>query len=239
MSDLKRIDLDTIKKTAQTLHLQSRRVVEKMLEIMKVQSSDGKIGWDEFRTLLFTVMPNSLEGQITLFLRSYVPQEVQKSDIDNYCFSKADILKICKDCLEPMFKVTDDEFFTQLYTNYADILFKILGMQENTEDKISLRRLKKLICQADGYDRDMLALLYGVTGIMRLDENTEYEELGTKIELHDVSTTSDSMEGDLQEQQNQGRGRNNRNVESVQDANFLVSFQNTAAETMVNKENDK
>ena len=39
---------------------------------------------------------------------------------------------------------------------------------------ISLKKLKKHICQADGYERDLLLLLYGSTGIFRLDRKTEF-----------------------------------------------------------------
>ena len=104
------------------------------------------ISWEEFRTMLFTLMPNTLEGQITLFLRSYVPDRVPKSEIDDHRFTREDIVKISRDCLEPLFKVTDDNFFEELYKNYATILFKILGMCEGSEETIPLRQLKKLIC---------------------------------------------------------------------------------------------
>ena len=64
-----------------------------MLEwIRLVSSKDGKISWEEFRDLLTTIMPNNLEGKITLFLRSYVPKEVNRAEVDNYRFSKQDIM---------------------------------------------------------------------------------------------------------------------------------------------------
>lgn len=61
------------------------------------------------------------------------------------------------------------------------------------EKKLSLRRLKKIICKAEGYERDMLALLYGSTGIMSLDEKTQFLTKGGKIELKDISETSPSV----------------------------------------------
>lgn len=78
-----------------------------------------------------------------------------------------------------MFKVTNDKFFAELSQNYAQIIYKIVGMDWNIDEskpekKLSLRRLKKIICKADGYERDMLALMYGATGIMSLDEKTQF-----------------------------------------------------------------
>ena len=69
--------------------------------------------------------------------------------------------------------MTNDEFFHMLYTNYAKIIYKIIGLEWNQdpkkkEKKISLRRLKNSICKAEGYERDMLTLMYGTTGIMEL-----------------------------------------------------------------------
>ena len=94
-----------------------------------------------------------------------------------------------------MFLVTDDEFFESLTQNYAQIIYKIIGIDWNTdpgkeEKKISLRRLKKYVCKAEGYERDILALIYGSTGVMSLGAKTEY--IGGKIELRDVSETSPS-----------------------------------------------
>ena len=88
MSELRRIDISTIRRTAQTLHLQSRHVVEHMLDWIRTTSGpDGKISWEEFRSLLVTIMPNNLEGQITLFLKAYVPKSVPQAEIDNYKFT--------------------------------------------------------------------------------------------------------------------------------------------------------
>ena len=55
-----------------------------------------------------------------------------------------------------MFLVTNDEFFESLTQNYAKIIYKIIGFDWNTdpgkeEKKISLRRLKKYVCKAEGY----------------------------------------------------------------------------------------
>ena len=166
-----------------------------MIDWLRI-STDGKVSWDEFRSLLETLMPNTVEGQITLFLKSYVPKEIGKDEIESYRFTKADIIKISRDCLEPMFEVTDDDFFTQLYENYALTLFQILGMREDADDTISLRKLKKLIYQAEGFDHNMLALLYGVTGIMNFDETTQYNELGTRIRLNDAIMTSELFKKD-------------------------------------------
>ena len=57
-----------------------------------------------------------------------------------------------------------------LYINYAQIVYNIIGLEwdqdpKKEEKKISLRRLRKCICRADGYEKDMLALMFGSTGL--------------------------------------------------------------------------
>lgn len=96
-----------------------------------------------------------------------------------------------------MFKVTDDDFFEQLYINYAKIIYKIIGFPFDLEPgkeerKISLKKLKKNICKAEGYERDILALIYGSIGIMSLDSKTQFMQQG-KIQLQDLSDTSASV----------------------------------------------
>ena len=89
-----------------------------------------------------------------------------------------------------MFRVKDDEFFMTLSTNYAQTIWKIIGLEWDQKDptepekKISLHKLKMFICKAEGYEKDMLALLYGTTGIMDLDTKTNYV---TKANLKEVS----------------------------------------------------
>lgn len=73
------------------------------------------------------------------------------------------------------------------------------------EKKLSLRRLKKIICKADGYERDMLALMYGATGIMNLDEKTQFLQDGGKITLEDLSDTTPSVITGLVTEQDIGR----------------------------------
>ena len=75
--------------------------------------------------------------------------------------------------------MTDDDFFHMLYENYAQIVYNIIGLEwdqdpEKEETKITLSDLKKCICLAEGYERDMLTLLYGFTGLTSLDEKTEF-----------------------------------------------------------------
>lgn len=163
---------------------------------------DESLDWTNFRQMIAKLVPLNLEDQITLFLRAYVPKLLKGEDIDNYLFGKEDILTIAKECLEPLFQVTDDDFFLMLYTNYAKIIYKIIGLEWNQdpakeEKKISLRRLKNSICKADGYERDMLTLMYGTTGIMELlEEKIHHSETvggGGKIQLKDVSETNTEM----------------------------------------------
>lgn len=85
-----------------------------MIEYMRLQSDDGTLSWEDFMKMITTLMPMNLESQITLFLRSYVPKYKVGEQIDKHKFSKADILRICRDCLEPMFSETNDKFFNEL-----------------------------------------------------------------------------------------------------------------------------
>ena len=147
-----------------------------MIEYMRLSTSKAEISWDDFRQMLQVLLPTNLEDQITLFLRAYVPSTLHGEEIDKYKFTKDDILKLSKYCLEPLFKETGDRFFEELYTNYAMIICRIIGMDtdEGSKQQISLRRLKKNICKAEGYERDMLTLLYGSTGIMQLESKTNF-----------------------------------------------------------------
>ena len=81
--------------------------------------------------MISTLLPMNLEDQITLFLRSYVPKHLIGDQIDKFKFNKNDIVTLCKSCLEPLFKVTDDKFFEELYLNYAMIIMKIMKMDWN------------------------------------------------------------------------------------------------------------
>ena len=77
--------------------------------------------------MISTLVPLDLEDRIMQFLRSAVPIEVLPEKVDSYKFSREDIFSLCKACFAPLFKVTDDEFFSELYTNYAHIILKIVG----------------------------------------------------------------------------------------------------------------
>ena len=85
-----------------------------MIDYMRLAVSSEKLCWEEFYQMITTLLPTNLEDRLTLFLRSYVPQNVRGEQIDQYMFGKSDILEISKDCLRPMFRVTDDAFFEML-----------------------------------------------------------------------------------------------------------------------------
>ena len=55
--------------------------------------------------------------------------------------------------------------------------------------KIPLKKMKKSICKAEGYEKDMLALLYGAVGMFSFDEERDFIDFG-KIKLLDVSRTT-------------------------------------------------
>ena len=117
-----------------------------------------------------------------------MPEDLPAHLVETFEFGKKEILDISRSCLEPLFKVTDDEFFHMLYENYAQIVYNIIGLEwdqdpEKEEKKITLRDLKKCICLAEGYERDMLTLLYGFTGLTSLDEKTEFQQQSATLDL--------------------------------------------------------
>ena len=131
LSQLREIDLATIKKTSKTLKLQSQQVVDRMLDHMRLATCSDKLCWEEFYQMITTLLPTNLEDRLRLFLRSYVPKNLAGKKVDKFKFGKEDILKIAIDCLKPMFKVTNDDFFQMLTTNYAQIIYKIIGLEWN------------------------------------------------------------------------------------------------------------
>ena len=84
-----------------------------------------------------------------------------------------------------------------LYANYAKFIYRIIGLEWSNDPakqaKISLRKLKVNICKAEGYERDMISLMYGTVGILDLDKKTEIKNGGRKIRLRDMSDTSHSF----------------------------------------------
>ena len=125
LANLKRIRVDQIAQTEKNLKMQSKMVVDHMLDMMKL-SSDGTLSWDQFLKQVSTLIPHNLEDKITLFLRACVPKTIFKEEeIDKYKFGKKEIVQIAESCLAPLFRVRD-EFFTQLSENYAMIIYKII-----------------------------------------------------------------------------------------------------------------
>lgn len=129
--------------------------------------------------------------------------------------------------------MTDDKFFEELYINYAMIIMKIMKMDWNAdpdqpEQKISLKRLKKNICKAEGYERDMLALLYGSTGIINLESKTRFLEQGGKIQLKDVSDTQPSVITGAVPDNLESDGRNGNDSQFVSFINSDI-FDNNAS----------
>ena len=59
-----------------------------MTEFMKKHSTDGKggISWKNFRILLLDLLPMTLEDQITLFLKAYVPEHIKEENTEKYRF---------------------------------------------------------------------------------------------------------------------------------------------------------
>ena len=86
---------------------------------MSLSSGNGKLSWEEFHSMITTLMPSNIEDQLTLFLKAYVPEGIPAERMEDFKFGKKEIIEISRTCLEPLFKVTDDEFFHMLYINYA------------------------------------------------------------------------------------------------------------------------
>ena len=71
------VDLEMIEKTGKSLKLQSRKVVDRMIEMMRLASKgNGSLDWTDFRQMITKLVPLNLEDQITLFLRAYVPKNL-------------------------------------------------------------------------------------------------------------------------------------------------------------------
>ena len=125
---MRKVDLSMILKTSKTLKLQSQKVVEKMLKIMRLSTGNGKLSWEEFHSMITTLMPSNIEDQLTLFLKAYVPEGIPVDRVEDFKFGKKEILEISRTCLAPLFKVTDDDFFQMLYINYAQLVYSIIGL---------------------------------------------------------------------------------------------------------------
>lgn len=48
----------------------------------------NSLSWGDFRQLIRKLVPVSLEDQITLFLRAYVPKDLPQEQVDKYKFGK-------------------------------------------------------------------------------------------------------------------------------------------------------
>ena len=91
-------------------------------------------------------------------------------------------------------------FFKEISENYAKIIYTILGLRWSDDPKeqvpVPLKRLKKTICEADGYEREMLSLLYGAVGVMSLDHRSDVIQEG-KLKLEsdeEIAATATSLQ---------------------------------------------
>lgn len=182
LEELGQIDLNVIERASHVLRFQSREVVAQIFEIMAnhipPHNGPGKIDWATFADLARQLIPSSLEDKLDLFLTSYVPKEhLAEAPAGAYEFSQDEILALCRSCLGLLFKEQNDLFFTEMSESYAKIIYYILGAKWSDDPKsqvsIPLTRLKKTICEADGYEREMLSLLYGAVGVMSLDHRSD------------------------------------------------------------------
>ena len=131
-----------------------------------------------------------------LFLSSFVPKDYEGRPQD-YEFSQDEILGCCRSCLAVLFREHNDVFFHEITENYAKIIYQILNLKwsddPSKQTSVPLRKLKKTICEADGYERDMLSLLYGSVGLMSLNDRQELQEGKLKLARDDVSATTSSL----------------------------------------------
>ena len=209
LQDLGEIHVEMIKKASHVLKFQCNEVVTQIFEIMtktaQPHNDPNKIGWDRFCELISVVIPSSLEDKMDLFLCSFVPKNYEGRPQD-YEFSQDEILGCCRSCLAVLFREHHDVFFHEITENYAKIIYQILKLKWSDDPaeqmSVPLKRLKKTICEADGYERDMLSLLYGAVGLMSLNHRGEVLQEGKlKLERDDVSATTSSLKTILMQNQ--------------------------------------
>ena len=186
------------------LKFQSQEVITRIFDIMAKsipsQSEPDKIDWATFADLIAQVIPSSLEDKLDLFLTSYVPKEhLAEAPAGEYAFSQDEILLTCRSCLGILFREHNDLFFNEISESYAKIIYYIVGAKWSDDPKkqvtIPLTRLKQTICAADGYEREMLSLLYGAVGAMSLDHRADVIQEG-KLQLEEereVRQTTNSL----------------------------------------------
>ena len=58
---MRKIDLAMIMKTSKTLKLQSHKVVKKMLSMMQLSTANDKLSWEEFYSMITSLMPTNLD----------------------------------------------------------------------------------------------------------------------------------------------------------------------------------
>ena len=75
LSQLREIDFSFLEKTSRSLKLQSRQVVDRMINHMRLASISDKLCWEEFYSMITTLLPRNQEDQLNLFLGSYVPKD--------------------------------------------------------------------------------------------------------------------------------------------------------------------
>ena len=85
------------------------------------------------------------------FLRAIAPVDMTSQEYENYEFTKEDIIALCRSALFIMFK-HEDEYFTELTTNFAKYIYQLLAVSWNVERKIPLKMLQECFKKANQYD---------------------------------------------------------------------------------------
>jgi len=107
-----------------------------------------------------------------MFFRSFVPNKMTSVEFQNYAFSKAEIVNICKESLSILFR-DYDQFFEQLTVNFAKTLYRICRQDWQSDCKIDILRIERSFAQANDQDVKMMNLLFGTVGLLSLEKNSD------------------------------------------------------------------
>ena len=101
-----------------------------------------------------------------LFFRSYVPFINGKRDCNTYCFSRKEMLFICRDSLSMLFREFD-AYFEELTLNLCKMIYNICNINWRTQDsRISIDQIEHSFLSANEADAQMVNLLFGTVGLL-------------------------------------------------------------------------
>ena len=189
-NELAKLSFESLRSFSKCMAYQSDIVVEHMRKILEMTSEgrDDKISWENFASHISYLIPKSMPAKMRLFLRSIAPIGIPADKIEDYEFTKSEIISLCKAALEIMNvrggenfrKPTEDSkfMFEEMSLNFAKYIYQIVQIKwiNGEEQPIPVRLLEEYFRKANAYDRRLLGLLYGQLGIMKVDTYNDNED---------------------------------------------------------------